>query len=48
MVTVFPYDTIKLESKEGLKFKFNVQRVKHYLGESKESRFVCEVDFKEA
>lgn len=48
VVTVFPYDTIKLESKEGLKFKFNVQRVKHYLGESKESRFVCEVDFKEA
>lgn len=31
VVTVYPYDTIELENSNGLKFKVNGQRVKHYL-----------------
>lgn len=48
VVTVFPYDASELENKEGLKFKVNGQRVKHYLGENKESRLVGVIDLKEA
>lgn len=48
VVTVFPYCTVKLENKEGMKFKVNGQRMKQYLGENKESRLVSVADLKEA
>lgn len=48
VVTMFLYGVIKLENKEGPKFKVNGQRVKHYLGENKKLTLVCEFDLKES
>lgn len=44
---MFPYGTIKLENNEGLKSKVNEKRVKHYLGEKKDLKLICEVELKE-
>lgn len=48
MVTLFPYGSIKLKNTEGLKFKVNGQRVKHYLGETEDLKFICEVELVKA
>lgn len=44
VVTVFPYGAIKLKNKEGLKFKFKGQILKHYLGKKEDSKLISEVD----
>lgn len=42
------YGEIELKNMYGKKFKVNGQRVKHYMGESDNPRFICEVDLKSA
>lgn len=44
MVTMFPYGEIEIENSGGLKFKINIQIMKHYIGDIEEVKVVCDVD----